>query len=63
MRNSSESLLDIINDILDISKIEAGRLSLERAPFRLTDIIQHVTDTLSIKAREKNIELISAIRR
>ena len=62
VRNSSESLLDIINDILDISKIEAGRLSLERAPFRLTDIIQHVTDTLSIKAREKNIELISAIR-
>ncbi|MBV8939853.1 MAG: response regulator, partial [Alphaproteobacteria bacterium] len=58
-RNSSESLLDIINDILDISKIEVGKLELEKTPFDLFPTVEQVTDTLVIKAREKNIELLT----
>src|SRR5581483_6533058 len=42
IRRSAGSLLTIINDILDISKIEAGRLSLEVVPFRLGDAVRDV---------------------
>ncbi len=58
---SSYILLDIINDILDFSKLEAGKLLIERLPFKLTEIVEEVVDMLSIKAHEKNTELICNI--
>jgi len=58
-RQSSDSLLDIINDILDLSKIESGRFELEEISFDLCDTIERVTDTLVFKAQEKNIELLT----
>lgn len=42
-RQSAENLLDIINDILDISKIEAGELVIEKTPFNLTGTIEGIT--------------------
>ncbi len=55
---SAESLLSIINDILDFSKIEAGKLEIEEIPFSLKDIMEGVTDLMSVKAKEKALELI-----
>lgn len=45
-RRSAETLLGIINGILDISKIEAGKIELEQAPFDLRDLVEEVTETL-----------------
>ena len=55
---SAESLLSIINDVLDFSKIEAGKLDLEPVPFDLTSVIDDTADLLSVRAREKALELI-----
>ena len=58
IRVSGRSLLGIINDILDISKIEAGHMLLEHAPFRLSDVVDNLATTMGIAAGDKNIELI-----
>lgn len=55
--NSGNALLRIINDILDISKIEAGKLELEVVNFALEDLINSTFNIISPKAREKNITL------
>ncbi|PQJ84243.1 ATP-binding protein [Aliivibrio sifiae] len=57
VHRSAESLLLIINDILDLSKIEAGQLQLESIPFLLSDTLDDVNDILSIKAQEKGLVL------
>lgn len=54
---SAKALLHVINDILDYSKIEAGMLKLESAPFDLHDVLKTITDLFSYKATEKNIRL------
>ncbi len=59
---SSHNLLAIINDILDLSKIEAGQLKLESKPYFLHEEIHQVIKLLSIKARGKGIELFSKIQ-
>jgi len=58
---SSHSLLRIINDILDLSKIEAGKLVLEQTMFRLHDVMDSVSDMFSTKAAEKGIEFIVSL--
>jgi len=57
VRNSASTLLTIIDDILDLSKIEAGRLQLERVGLSLSDTIETAIILLAGKAQEKNIEL------
>ncbi len=59
---SSVNLLTIINDILDLSKIEAGQLNLDHRPFPIHEEIQQVIKMLSIKAKGKKIELYSKIQ-
>ena len=58
IRLSSEHLLNVINDILDISKIESGKITLESVEFNLEDILQNVATIVHIKAEEKNLELL-----
>lgn len=53
--SSANSLLAIINDILDISKIEAGKLTMEKIPFKLEDVLDQVSTTISAQANEKGL--------
>jgi signal transduction histidine kinase len=55
--SSADSLLAIINDILDISKLEAGKLELEDIDFSLKAIIEDAVELMGPKAREKQLEL------
>jgi PAS domain S-box-containing protein len=54
---SAESLLAIINDILDLSKIEAGRMEFETAAFSLSDLVESVVSLLRVRATEKGLLL------
>ncbi|TWO68704.1 response regulator [Caenimonas sedimenti] len=58
VQQSGQHLLAIINDILDLSKVEAGRLELETAPFRLEQLLTKVADLVSDKASAKRLELL-----
>ena len=58
---SSDILLHLINDILDLSKIEAGKLELECMDFSLSDTIRQVKETLSVRSEEKGLQLLTAI--
>jgi CheY-like chemotaxis protein/two-component sensor histidine kinase len=55
---SSQSLLDLINDVLDISKIEAGRLELEQVEFNLHDLIDKITIQSAEKIAANGVELL-----
>ena len=58
---SAESLLHIINDVLDVSKIEAGKVELDVAPFNLRSLIEECLELLADPAHRKNLELVCAI--
>jgi len=55
---SARDLLQILNDILDISKIEAGHVELERVDFELEAVVGEMNDVLGLKAEEKGLELL-----
>ncbi len=61
VRFSAESLLTIIDDILDISKIEAGKLSLESIPFNLREVVGEAVKSFAYRASEKQLELAYSI--
>ncbi len=58
---SAEALLDILNDILDVSKVDAGRMELDRVPFGLRDTVEDAVKLLAPKAHEKSLELTCRI--
>ncbi len=60
MAGSAESLLGILNDILDISKIEAGKLSLEDEPFSLRHAIEADLGPLTLRAQQQGLEVVVA---
>jgi PAS domain S-box-containing protein len=57
VRSSGDALLHVIDDILDYSKIEAGKLELERAPFDLRECVEGALDIVAPRASQKEIEL------
>jgi PAS domain S-box-containing protein len=57
VRDSAEALLTVINDILDISKLEAGKVELEAIDFDLVDVVEGAVGLFGPKANEKSIEL------
>lgn len=61
IKKSGETLLEIINDILDISKVEADALELEEIEFSLGELVERIFNTISIKAIEGQNELICDI--
>jgi two-component system sensor histidine kinase/response regulator len=60
VKASADALLTLINDILDISKIEAGKLRLERLPFDLAMTVEEVAAMCAIRARAKGLEFTCA---
>jgi PAS domain S-box-containing protein len=63
IRDSGTALLNIINDILDLSKMEAGKLELENEPFDPYLVIESIPQLLAPRAREKALALSTSIRR
>ncbi|MES2704010.1 MAG: ATP-binding protein [Bacteroidota bacterium] len=61
INKSADILLHVINDVLDLSKIEAGKLEMEKIDFSLADTVQQVKDTLAYRAEDKGLQLITRI--
>ncbi|MDE4192395.1 ATP-binding protein [Phaeobacter gallaeciensis] len=62
IKESSSSLLWIIDDILDVSKIEAGKMELSNAPMRLLPVVESVAETLRAHADQKRVELSLSVQ-
>ena len=61
LSKAGDALLSLINDILDLSKIEAGDVELEKTDFDLAELIEGTCDVMAVRARKKNIEFLSRI--
>jgi signal transduction histidine kinase/CheY-like chemotaxis protein len=57
-QKSARSLLDIINDILDLSRVEAGRMALEKVRFDLRSVVKDVADQAAVQAQSRPIEIL-----
>src|SRR5690242_19960045 len=60
-RRAGDNLLNLINDILDLSKVEASQLELERTGFSLNDLLEKVTEMVAMRAHEKGLAMICEI--
>ena len=57
-QRSAKSLLEVINDILDISKLESGKLSIENRPFDLATLIHEIWETMTMITQERRVDLL-----
>ncbi|CAH2032048.1 PocR ligand-binding domain-containing protein [Trichlorobacter ammonificans] len=58
VNRSGEHLLTLINDVLDMAKIESGRMTLKQAPFDLPALLADIADMFSLRASAKNLQLV-----
>ncbi len=61
VRSSAETLLQLLNDILDLSKIEAGKLTIDEVPFNFVEAIRDTLKAMAVKAHEKGLELAAHV--
>jgi CheY-like chemotaxis protein len=61
VKSSADALLNIVNDILDLSKIEAGEFTIERVPFELKAVVDGAIQLVSVQARDKGLTLSQAL--
>ncbi|MBI9076526.1 MAG: response regulator [Desulfatibacillum sp.] len=61
MKSANDQLLNLVSDVMDISRVEAGRLELETIPFNLLELVEKACETMAEKAHEKNLELACSI--
>ncbi len=61
-QNAGESLLGIINDILDLSKVEAGQMTLEKICFNLRELVEQVCELVAPRVHDKGLELTQQVR-
>lgn len=62
VRASAEALLTIIDDILDFSKLEAGKVEIEERAFCLNELIEGVATIIAPRAREKGVEIVAVVQ-
>ena len=60
-RKAGNALLSLVNDILDLSKIEADQLVLEEIPFNVIELIEEVAEIYALKASDKNIDIVTHV--
>jgi signal transduction histidine kinase/DNA-binding NarL/FixJ family response regulator len=58
INRSGEHLLELINDVLDVAKIDAGHIVAESAPCDLNGLVRQILEMMQVRAREKNLELL-----
>ncbi|MFG6430105.1 hybrid sensor histidine kinase/response regulator [Roseateles sp. LYH14W] len=58
LQSSAKSLLRLLNDVLDLSKVEAGKMELEAAPFELDRLLDEVATVLNVQVADKPVEII-----
>ena len=58
LRRSSTNLLDLINDILDLAKVESGHIGLEQLGFDLHEVLDKATELMALRAQEKGLEIL-----
>ncbi len=61
VKTSGDALLSLIEELLDYSKIEAGKIDLEQRPFALTSLIEDITELLAPRAQAKHLEIASYV--
>jgi len=61
--NNGSNLLDLLNSILDLTRVESGQLNLELAPFNVAELAERVVDTLAIRTRETEVEIVARCAR
>jgi len=61
MRNNGETLLSLINDILDLAKVESGQLSFEEVDFDIRELIDKAAETIAMRAHEKHLEVAAYV--
>jgi len=61
MRSNGATLLDLINDILDLARVESGQLRFEEVDFDIRELIDQVTETMGMRAHEKHLELAAHV--
>ena len=62
VKTSGDSLLTVINEILDFSKVEAGKLELDQVDFNLRDMLEETLKTFALRAQQKQVELLCDVR-
>ena len=60
LRRSGTNLLDLINDILDLAKVESGHIGLEQIGFDLHEVLDKATELMALKAQEKGLEIFAS---
>jgi PAS domain S-box-containing protein len=61
VKTSGDALLSLIEELLDYSKIEAGKIDLEQRPFNLVELIEDITELLAPRAQAKNLEIAAYV--
>ena len=57
--SNGSNLLELLNSILDLTRVESGQLSLEQTPFNVAELAERVVDTLALRTRETRVELVA----
>src|SRR6202140_3565796 len=61
MTNNGDALLELINGILDLARIESGQLALEQVGFNLESIVDGAVETLALRAHQKGLEILAHV--